>query len=763
MIDWFADVFLGFVNRGIAAGWLVLAVLVLRLLLKRAPAWSRVLLWALVGVRLALPFSLESALSLIPSSRTVPQTIMLSPAPAVDTGFAAVDRVVNPVIAGAFAPDPAASVNPLQVLVPLAAAVWAAGVLALAGWAALSTLGLRRRVVGAVHLEGNVYKTDRVASPFVWGLFRPRVYLPGSLPQAAEEPVLAHERAHIARRDHWWKPLAFALAAAYWFHPLLWAAYLVFCRDLEQACDERVVRELSPERRADYSQALLACSAGRAPGPCPLAFGEVGVKTRVRSVLSYKKPAFWVVAAVLALGAVVAALFLTDPPAPKYDFAQNPIASAAVWDRRQGDEQHYRALGTAQREELTGRLEALTGMDWADSPQGEALCGLDITLADGTALAFTVRGDESVFTGYEGESWSVADGEFCAYLLRLCDGADTAPAAPETEAPAAVPLTQESAMDCIGQLLATLTVGSDDTVSFAFPEAIPAGEDGMTSLYLTLNATWRTGPATYEVQNILSFELAQPDGGQAAGGGTVSYPLDTSLGELNEVMLRAAFLTRVGDGLYDTYAASHVTLTAPFTLDQPVGYVPPAVEIFNGAAGAGGGSGARILYGLSDGRTVEVSFPLPQGSEAVESTDPDGTVAAGLLSGGNRLGTVSFMDLGTSDAEVLAGVDTAADELPMPIFATMALSSRAVVEDYQVVRFTDTGAVATATLSWQDVDGYDGRTPEAPWYSYPCVLAYDWAVSPVFAVVELNLLPGIFTAEDAAALAEGFSFQVMAP
>lgn len=308
-----AEIFQKALNMSIAAGWLILAVIALRLLLRRAPKRFRLLLWAVVGLRLALPWSIESALSLIPSAQTLPDGIMLERAPVLDTGISALNGAINPGFTAAFTPELGASANPLQVLLPIAAAFWMLGAAAMLLWALVSWLRLRKRVREAVRLEGNVYECE-IASPFVLGLFRPRIYLPFSLENGERELVLAHERAHITAGDHIIKPLGWLLLAAHWYNPLVWLAYALFCRDIELACDERVVRSLSLSDRADYSQALLDLSRPRGGvRACPLAFGESSVKGRVKSVLCYKKPAFWLVllAVVVCVGAAVC--FLTDP------------------------------------------------------------------------------------------------------------------------------------------------------------------------------------------------------------------------------------------------------------------------------------------------------------------------------------------------------------------------------------------------------------------------------------------------------------------
>ena len=333
-----ADVVIKTLNMGIAAGWLIVAVVVLRVLVKRAPKRFRLLLWAVVGLRLVLPVSIESALSLVPSAQTLPEGVMYAAAPELNTGIAALNDAINPALTAAFAPEPAASANPLQVLLPVASVIWLAGAAAMLLWALVSWLRLRRRVAEAVLLEGNVFESERVASPFVLGLIRPRIYLPFGLDEGAREQVLTHERAHIARGDHVIKPLGWLILAVYWYNPLVWLAYALFCRDIELACDERVIRRLPVSGRADYSQALLDLSRPHhGVGACPLAFGESAVKGRVKSVLTYKRPAFWLImlAALLCIGAAVC--FLTDPKAEADDSVQNdshdygiPITVTAV-------------------------------------------------------------------------------------------------------------------------------------------------------------------------------------------------------------------------------------------------------------------------------------------------------------------------------------------------------------------------------------------------------------------------------------------------
>lgn len=309
-----SEFFLSVVNMSISASWIVLAVLLLRILLKKAPKWITVLLWAVVAIRLICPFTIESKVSLIPSAQTVSPGIMMDTVPQIYTGIPAVNNSINPIIGETFAPDLGDSANPLQVWIPIASVVWVVGIFALTVYGTISYLRVKKKISTAVLLRDHIYQSEAVASPFVLGMIRPRIYLPFSITGAEMLHVIAHEEAHIRRRDHWWKPLGFAILALHWFNPLMWIAYVLLCRDIELACDERVVKDLSVEERADYSQALLHCSVGRRMiASCPLAFGEVGVKDRVKSVLSYKKPAFWILVVGILASVVLAVCFLTNP------------------------------------------------------------------------------------------------------------------------------------------------------------------------------------------------------------------------------------------------------------------------------------------------------------------------------------------------------------------------------------------------------------------------------------------------------------------
>ena len=309
-----SEFFLTIVNMSISASWIVLAVLILRLLLKKAPKWITVLLWGIVAVRLICPFTIESVMSLIPSAETISPEIMMDATPEINSGIPILNNTINPVIGESFSPDPATSANPLQILIPVLSVVWLVGIAGMLLYTVISYLKVKRKIGTAVLLRDNVFQSENVVSPFVLGIVKPKIYLPFNMDEQDMSHVIAHEQAHIRRKDHWWKPFGFLLLTIHWFNPLMWLGYVLLCRDIELACDEKVVKELKAEQKADYSQALLTCSVNRRMiAACPLAFGEVGVKNRVKSVLNYKKPAFWIIAIAIVVSIVVAVCFLTNP------------------------------------------------------------------------------------------------------------------------------------------------------------------------------------------------------------------------------------------------------------------------------------------------------------------------------------------------------------------------------------------------------------------------------------------------------------------
>lgn len=364
--------FISFLNMSIAAGWLILAIIIIRFALHKAPKWIRCALWGLVGLRLVFPFSIESVLSLIPSKETVSPDIIYDQTPSISSGIAVLNRSVNPIISDSLSPNVGDSINPLQVVVAVATSIWIMGMIAMCIYTAVSYLRLRKNVETAICLRDNIWQSENVQSPFILGLFHPRIYLPFHKSESSIQNALAHENMHLKRCDHLIKPFAFLLLTVYWFNPIIWLAYILLSRDIEMACDESVIKKLNERERKDYSEALLLCGVrNKHIVACPVAFGEIGVKERVKNVMHYKKPAFWIIlVAVLAL-ILVALCFLTNPKQTKNIkasvFDRNYSVESIVYSAGQYDFSY--TLDTAPNYRITddGQLMSLgemTSTDW---------------------------------------------------------------------------------------------------------------------------------------------------------------------------------------------------------------------------------------------------------------------------------------------------------------------------------------------------------------------------------------------------------------
>ena len=313
------DIFLKLLNMSITAGWLVLAVLAVRLLFRKMPRWICCLLWGVVAIRLLAPFSIESALSLQPSAEpiqsvTVVEGEIMPYVPSIDSKLSFVENRVNPVLRDTFAYQKIEGVAPLQVVTEVAGGIWLVGMLLFIVVAMVGTIRLHLLVREAICCRENVSLCDAVTSPFILGIIRPRIYLPSTLAEEEMDYILAHEKAHLKRGDHLWKPVGYLILCVYWFHPLCWIAYILLCRDIELACDEKVIRDMSFEDKKEYSRVLLSCATQRRYVlTCPLAFGEVGVKNRVKSVLNHKKAAVGISILAILVCIMIAVCFLTNP------------------------------------------------------------------------------------------------------------------------------------------------------------------------------------------------------------------------------------------------------------------------------------------------------------------------------------------------------------------------------------------------------------------------------------------------------------------
>ena len=309
-----SEVFLKIVNMSISAGWIVLAVLLLRLLLKKAPKWVAVLLWGVVAVRLVCPFTIESALSLMPSAETISPEILADQSTGINTGIPFINNSVNSAVNSAPSYSVTANANPFEIVIPILASVWLVGMVVMLIYSVISCLRLKTKIKTAVLVHDNIFQSENVVTPFIFGIIKPKIYIPFGISEQNMSSVTAHEQAHIRRKDYCWKPLGFILLSVYWFNPLMWLCYILLCKDIELACDEKVIKNLSSEQRADYSQSLLSLSANRRLiTACPLAFGETGVKERVKTILNYKKPGFWIIVTAIIASVVTALCFLTSP------------------------------------------------------------------------------------------------------------------------------------------------------------------------------------------------------------------------------------------------------------------------------------------------------------------------------------------------------------------------------------------------------------------------------------------------------------------
>lgn len=390
------DVFLKLVNLSISASWLILTVLVLRVVLKKAPKWVMPLLWGVVALRLVCLFSIESALSLIPSAETIPSEIVTETREPVLYEQATLDIVTNPTLPSAAEVPVGVSRQQAQVDFNIYSVLWLAGMAALLVHALVSAGKLKRKLATAILLRDNIYESEFVDSPFVFGVVKPNIYLPMHMDEGTAAYVIAHERAHLARRDHWWKVLGYLVLALHWFNPLVWVAYILFCRDIELACDEKVVKGLDGAARADYSQALLSCAAPkRAVAACPLAFGEGNIKTRVKSALHYKKPAFWVAAAAVLAVVIVAVCFLTNPRSERGSlvWAQKlnaaDVASIELYVPAEGEARQYKKLDTEEMAQAVELINSSRGT-YIEKPE-TVYAGLPVwfllTMDDGTVHA----------------------------------------------------------------------------------------------------------------------------------------------------------------------------------------------------------------------------------------------------------------------------------------------------------------------------------------------------------------------------------------
>lgn len=392
-------VFLQLLNMSMTAGWLVLAVIILRFAFRNMPKGIRCVLWALVAVRLICPITIESQVSLVPSAETIPKQNLYTDSPIVHSGINEINSLINPILSGDSMIHLDVNLNNdtneniLARLVNVASYIWLAGVVIMFVYGGCSYLHIRRKVQASINIHGNIYICDTIDTPFILGINKTKIYLPSYLTEAEIKCVVAHEKAHIKRKDHWWKPFGFILLMIYWFNPLMWVAYILLCRDIELACDERVISDMDSSSRKIYSEVLLASSTTyRFVIASPLAFGEVAVKSRIKSVLNYKKPAFWVTALGCIVCIVVGVGFLTNPV--KKDTYEN---SKSV-NKKGNVIETYMCSYTNEDIESTAYL-------WLDYENNTCGFAPMIEMSYMTQGQFVVDGDKVVITSQGGDTY----------------------------------------------------------------------------------------------------------------------------------------------------------------------------------------------------------------------------------------------------------------------------------------------------------------------------------------------------------------------
>lgn len=881
-MDWYA-ILPRVWNMSLTASVVVLVVLAARLVLRRAPAVFRYVLWGAVLFRLLCPVSFSSVVSVFsvvgaPVNESggmeyVPENIVHTAAPEVE--LPVVGDTVNALINEKLPQgEEQLRADPLEAPVTLLTWLWMAGTGGMLLYGIVSWVRLRRQLVGSVTLEKNIRLADGIGTAFVLGVLRPVIWLPSAMPPAERELVIRHERQHLRHGDHVFRFLGWCALCLHWFNPLVWLAFRLSGKDMEHACDEAVMKKAERDIRAEYSYALLHCAAGRAHfAGTPLAFGENNVRSRIKNVMRYKKPAVLAMVLAVVLCAVLAVCLLANPKNDAEDSSTVTAARQELADAAPGDtvffgtyeQDNYSSNGAepiewivvkkqgssvlllskhvlanhacdsekaawftwedcALREWLNGEFvvtafsrDELEKLQWANvSADGNPVSGLDAGTATRdlvfipsvremtlwfdtdsrrTAQPTAYAAAQGAYLG-EGVQWWLrtpgssrgnaavvdvdgsvdANGHLAWYPgvgVRPCiwltvDETENDPTevesfavSPDSAGENAVVLEQAEngiteevtvptlepvlAQQTIQLILGTLRVTEEHGVSFHIPSLPPRAEDG-TELFITLNATYRLSDGSYTVQSLVDNVSGW------VSGDAVGVSAAKQEGELTRIMLRAAYRTPVGENAYKEMAASYVQLTAPFDYNTaPVLEEPTAsIEYRNGES--------RIHVNLQNGERAILSLALPEGFVLAEnwekSADPAMPPATAVLWQGCAVGTLRLYPFSGAYDDV----DPAENELPMPIFAAVALANHVDYEGYTVIRYTDTGAAATAKYSWQQTAGAMVKDAAAlPWNSRDCILAYDW--SAMHCYMELVFDEDLVSAQELEKIAQSVRWQ----
>ncbi|MEG3030082.1 MAG: DUF5301 domain-containing protein, partial [Oscillospiraceae bacterium] len=702
----------------------IIFVLIARLLLKKAPKIFSYALWSIVVFRLLCPFSFESVLSLLPMGKTpIPQDIIYSTLPQINTGINIVDNSINPILP---APNMGDSANPLQIWIFIGTIIWVLGMLAMVIYSVISFAKLKKSLVGSVQMKENIYLADHISSPFVMGLIKPKIYLPSALSGSEKDFIITHEMCHIKRFDHITRILGFVALAIHWFNPLVWIAFILSGKDMEMSCDEAVMKKMNVDIRAEYSQSLLRFATGKKMlHATPLAFGEGDTKGRVKNVLNYKKPAFWVMAvSVIAIVAVGVGLAANPKNNPIFIPKSDEIVSIRIEQINEGAS--LGAVEVVDKSEIETILKALQNTNKTrkesvnDSPNRSDYFQININ-GSASRKIYLYNDKEQYFieepyTGIYKTSRETSLSIATIYTQLL--------------------ITKETATQFVNQTLSTFKLNSDNTISFNLPRVIPTDEGGKTKLYISSSATFSPEPGTSSVQEILDMK----EGWQ--GGESYTEKLDATRGKLTQLFLRVAFMTAEGENSYREYAANYVEFTQPFKFDTPVTVTNKSIEIDQTERYA------VLKYTMQNGDIFSFKLELPKGlalatsenyPQYAQTSDMDFSAVV-LVKDTKAIGSLTVESFGTDDKDVLKQVDTSKNVLPMAIFSPIAMSNHAGFENYKVIKSSATGANATAKYLWQDLTDYGGRASEAPWLKADSILAYDYEKMPF--VINVNLTDG---------------------
>lgn len=692
------------------ACFIIAVVLLARLLLKKAPKVISYALWSVVFIRLLCPFSFSSSFYGMPEQTYAPVvTLQQAPVEAI------------PQTETTSEPDLTAeskSEEPLiQRSLPALSGIWLAGIGGMLLYGGFTYLRLHKKLVCSVPYKKGIYWADYLESPFVMGLVHPKIYLPSTLGEKELPYILAHEEHHIKRLDHLAKPLAFLALCLHWFNPFVWLSFILFCKDMEMSCDEAVLRQLGEGVRADYAQSLLSLATRhRIITGTPLAFGEGDTKGRIKNMKNWKKPVVWIVVLAVAACVLLSVFLLTN----RKDAPEEPSAPT-----------------TAQVTEwLDSRLlDAGYLLEGRKTADGQVLVWDEASFAQTTISGQPCYTMALCFADEENRlyaSFAVSEDGEIVYQENLASDTDAdrwqslVPAKQETPPKAEpIPLTEETADLCMTQVLKSFIMQQDGTVSFTIPNSLPQSDEKNIALSISLYAYYRTDDNSHDVQEVLQNESFR------TGGETYTGKLDLQLGQLYQVVLRVALIEDSGsNNQEELYPAKGLTLTPPFPYGEPLKAVQDTISASQD------GRNVTVDLAFVNSPAAQVTFALPDGiSLGSVQNDPDSLGYTLTAESGNEVGTLFFMEL-AADREDLENINSSQNQLPMQVYAGVALPNHIQYENYTVHKHTQTSAAATVQISSQNLSLIGSKysaAAEVPFANEQnAVLFYDYEKLPVF-------------------------------